>query len=73
MLRFGDILPETAASDSYDQFLEGAYHRCPEHEPDMGSRLRGHLFISPLRLQTLTANDLVCAQQHCCISLSNIM
>jgi hypothetical protein len=41
------------------------YHRYPEAEPDIESGLQGCLFVPLTRLQTVTANDLVCAQQRC--------
>ena len=44
-----------------DQFSVSAYHRRSETDPDIESGPQGDLLIPPSRLQTLSANDLVCA------------
>ena len=51
------------------------YYRCSEAESDIKSGLQDFLLVPLPHLQTLTANDLVCAQQRCLysfISPSNI-
>ena len=73
MLHFGNIPPETPVSETAivrqnDQFLDSAYHRRPEPEPDIESVLQDHLLVPLPRLQTLTASNLTCAQQHCLYS-----
>ena len=57
--------PITAVFGQNDQFSDSAYHRRPEPEPDIESALQDSLLVPLPHLQMLTANDLVCTQQHC--------
>jgi hypothetical protein len=57
--------PKSAVVGQNDHLSDSAYHRHPEAEPDIESGQQGCLFVPLTRLQTVTANDLVCAQQRC--------
>ena len=48
---------------------DNAYHRCLEAEPSIESGLQEYLLVPLPCLQTLTANDLISAQQHCFYSI----
>ena len=55
--------------DLDDQFLDSAYHRHPEAEPNIESGLQRCLFVALPCLQTSTANNLISTQQHCFYSI----
>ena len=49
--------PKTAVIGQNDQFLDSAYHRRPEAEPDIKSGMQGCLFVPLTRHQILIPNE----------------